>query len=90
MINQDFWEDLSDAQRAAMQESVDAATAAADAEAERLNQQIIADIQAAGLTVVEPKPAFREAALPVVEKAAKDLLDEGVWEAAVAASTESN
>ena len=90
MINQDFWEDLSDAQRAAMQESVDAATAAADAEAERLNQQIIADIQAAGLTVVEPKPAFREAALPVVEKAAQDLLDEGVWEAAVAASTESN
>ena len=90
MINQDFWEDLSDAQRAAMQESVDAATAAADAEAERLNQQIIADIQAAGLTVVEPKPAFREAALPVVEKAAQDLLDKGVWEAAVAASTESN
>lgn len=89
MINQDFWNDLTQAQRTAMQGAVDAATEAADAEADRLNDQIVADIQAAGVELVEPKPAFREAALPVVEKAARDLLAEGVWEAAVAASVET-
>ncbi|MGP1254310.1 MAG: TRAP transporter substrate-binding protein [Kiloniellales bacterium] len=90
MINQDFWNDLNDAQRNAVQASVDAASASADAEAETLNLRIIEDIQAAGVELVEPKPAFREAALPVVEAAAKDLLAEGVWDAAVAASTETN
>lgn len=86
MINQDFWKGLSDAQRASVQAAVDAGTAAADAEASKVNEKIVADIQAVGVKLVTPKPAFREAALPVVEKAARDILAPGVWDAAVKAA----
>ena len=86
MINQDFWKGLSDAQRAAVQAAVDKGTAAADAEASKVNEKIVADIQAAGVKLVTPAPAFRKAALPIVEKAARDILAPGVWEAAVEAA----
>ena len=62
------------------------AKAAADAEASKVNEKIVADIQAAGVKLVTPAPAFRKAALPIVEKAARDILAPGVWEAAVEAA----
>lgn len=85
MINQDFWEDLSKDQQQAIQASVDAATKAADEKAFEYNKQIVADIEEAGVEVVEPDPSFRKDALPIVKKAADDILADGVWEAAVAA-----
>lgn len=91
MINQDFWKGLTDTQRKAVQAAVDKGTAAADAEAAKVNDKIIADIQAAGVKLVTPAPEFRKAALPIVEKAARDILAPGVWEEAVkAAGTGAN
>lgn len=86
MANQKFWSKLSDAERAAIQGAVDAATQAADDAASALNDKIVKDITAKGVKLVEPKPAFREAALPVVEKAARETLAPGVWDEAVKAS----
>ena len=38
--------------------------------------RIIKDIVASGVKLVEPKPEFREAALPIVESAARKMLAE--------------
>lgn len=86
MANQKFWSKLSDAERTALQGAVDTATQAADDAASALNDKIVKDITAKGVKLVEPKPAFREAALPVVEKAARETLAPGVWDEAVKAS----
>lgn len=90
MINQDYWNKLSDDQRNAVQSSVDAASKAANQTASTLNDKIIADIVATGVKLVEPKPEFRAAALPIVEAASRKILADGVWEAAVQSSKTGN
>lgn len=86
MANQDFWKKLTDAERTAVQAATDAASKAATDAASSLNDKIVKDIAAKGVKVVEPKPSFRTDALPIVEKAARDILAPGVWDAAVKAS----
>jgi TRAP-type C4-dicarboxylate transport system substrate-binding protein len=86
MINEDFWQGLEPAQQEAIQAAVDAGTEAADAAAREENKRIVEDITASGVELVEPDESFRQGALPVVEKAAKDILAEGVWQAAVEAA----
>jgi len=86
MANQNFWQKLTDAERTAVKAAIDAGTKAADAAATALNDKIVKDIVAKGVKLVEPKPAFREAALPVVEKASRAILAPGVWDEAVKAS----
>ncbi|WP_226580019.1 TRAP transporter substrate-binding protein [Acuticoccus sediminis] len=83
MANLDFWNGLSGDEQEALQAAVDAATAAATEAAEAENERIIGLIKDAGVEVVEPAPEFREKAMPVIEKAAKGVLDEGIYEAAV-------
>jgi len=90
MINQNYWDKLSDDQRNAVQSSVDAASKAANQTASRLNEKIISDIVATGVKLVEPKPEFRAAALPIVEAASRKILADGVWDAAVKSSKTGN
>lgn len=90
MINQDYWNKLSDDERKAVQASVDAASKAANDTAAKLNDKIITDIVAKGVKLIEPKPEFREAALPIVEAASRKILADGVWDAAVKSSKTGN
>ncbi|WMS41920.1 TRAP transporter substrate-binding protein [Acuticoccus sp. MNP-M23] len=84
MANLDFWNGLSAEGQSALQASVDAATTAATEAAEAENERIVNLIKDAGLEVIEPAPEFRQKAMPVIEKAAKGALDDGIYEAAVA------
>ncbi len=90
MINQDYWNKLSDENKKAIKESADLASKAANAEASTLNDKIVADIVATGVKLVEPKPEFRTKALPIVEAASRKILADGVWDAAVKSSNTGN
>ncbi|MCJ8141021.1 TRAP transporter substrate-binding protein [Falsirhodobacter halotolerans] len=84
MANLDFWEGLEPDQQAALQASVDAASAAAYDAAIAENETLERDILASGVELIEPSPEFREKALPIVEKVARATLAEGIYEAAQA------
>ncbi|MEF2553145.1 TRAP transporter substrate-binding protein [Aurantimonas sp. A2-1-M11] len=85
MANLDFWNDLDEPQQQALQTAVDAATKAGSDAAVDENERIIGLIEDAGVEVVEPKPEFREKALPIIRTAADKVLAPGVYEAAIEA-----
>ncbi len=80
-----FWQKLPAERRrqieAAVERASDAATDAAGIE----NGAIVDELLAAGLTLVHPKPEFRQKAMPVIEKAARETLAPGIYEAALVA-----
>ncbi|EWY37175.1 hypothetical protein N825_21550 [Skermanella stibiiresistens SB22] len=84
MANLDFWNDLEDGEREAIQAAVDAATAMGTKAAYQENEEITAEIIKAGLERIEPATEFRQQAMPIIEKAARAQLEEGVYDAAVA------
>ncbi|MCW7545775.1 TRAP transporter substrate-binding protein [Aurantimonas litoralis] len=85
MANLDFWNGLDAAQQEALQSAIDAATEAGSDAAVEENKRIIGLIEAAGVETVEPKPEFREEALPVIKAAADKILAPGVYDAAIEA-----
>lgn len=86
MVNKDYWDDLSPETQAAVKAAAVKAGEVTDASTEEVVAKIVADIQASGVELVQPDPSFRTDSLPVVEAAAKNLLADGVWQAAVEAS----
>ena len=85
MANKDFWDDLSDAQKADILEAGENAATITDAETTNVVKKIVADIQASGVELVVPDPSFKKDALPVIERVAKKYLAPGVWEEALKA-----
>ncbi len=90
MANLDFWKGLDEKQQQALQTAVDDATQAGSEAAAEENKRIIGLIEKAGVKMVEPKPEFREKALPIIKAAADKLLDQGVYEAAITAVAASS
>ncbi|WP_226584027.1 TRAP transporter substrate-binding protein [Acuticoccus sediminis] len=87
MVNKDFWDGLGEDEQSAVKAAAVKAGEVTDAAAEEVVKEIVSDIAATGVEVVEVDPSFRKDAMPVVEKAAQSLLADGVWEAAVAAGS---
>lgn len=80
-----FWQKLPTERRRQIQAAVDRASDTATDAAGIENGAIVEQLLAAGLTLVRPKPEFRQKAMPVIEKAARETLAPGVYEAALAA-----
>ncbi|BBK33825.1 TRAP-type C4-dicarboxylate transport system substrate-binding protein [Stella humosa] len=85
MAQKGFWHKLLPAQRRLLQDAVERASDAATDALRELDRTILDRLVATGMTRVVPRPEFRQKALPVVEKAARDMLAPGVYEAALAA-----
>jgi tripartite ATP-independent transporter DctP family solute receptor len=83
MVNLDFWNGLDEDVKTAIQESMSIATEEGTARALDENDDLIQEILSADTELVEPDPSFREDAMPVIEQAARDVLEEGVYEDAV-------
>lgn len=86
MAQKDFWAKLPEQKQKAIRAAMEIATKAGTEAALKTNVKIVGQLQAAGLELVEPKPEFRDKAMPIIEAAAKATLAPGVYEAAIAAA----
>ena len=85
MSQKAFWGKLTPQKQTAIKNAVAVATKAGDDQVTQENEQIIKKLQELGLTLVQPKPEFREKARPIVESIAKQTLAPGVYEEALKA-----
>lgn len=83
MANLDFWNGLEAETQQAIQSALDVATTAGTEAAYQENESVIEEILASGVELVEPDPSFRQDAMPIIEKAAKNILEDGIYEDAV-------
>lgn len=83
-----FWQKLSSERRRQIQAAVGRAADAATDAAAAVNAGIVEKLLAAGLTLVRPPAAFRDEAAAIAEKAARETLAPGIYEAARAAIDE--
>ncbi|QDL94612.1 TRAP transporter substrate-binding protein (plasmid) [Paroceanicella profunda] len=74
LMNNDFYESLSEEDRAMIRGAIDEAIAWGDETTDTLQAELYADLEAKGMTVVEPDTAaFREKAAPAVREVAQGL-----------------
>lgn len=90
MANLDFWNGLDANHRNAIEEAVASATEAGTERAFEENEEIVKEIQKSGVKLIEPAPEFRENAMPIIERAARSVLEDGVYEAALAVIADSS
>lgn len=84
LANRAFWQKLPAERRRLLQEAIDRATDAATDAVRAENARLLARLEAAGMVRLAPRPEFRQKALPIVEKAVRETLAPGVYEAALA------
>lgn len=84
MANLDFWNGLDPELQQAMQSAVDAATGAGTDAANAENESVVEEILGSGVELIEPDPSFRADAMPIIEEAAKGVLEPGIYEEAIA------
>lgn len=85
LANRVFWQKLPPERRRLLQAAIDRASDAATDAVRAENARLVARLTAAGMTRLAPRPEFRQKALPVVEKAVRETLAPGIYEAALAA-----
>ncbi len=81
VVNEAFWQGLSEQDRAIIQEAVAEAAAWSDAEIKKAEASLVEEFEAAGVTILEPDvESFRQATLAKVPPMFEDRWGEGTFE----------
>ena len=85
LANRAFWHKLPAERRRQLQDAIDRASDAATDAVRTENARLLAQVEAGGIIRLQPRPEFRQKAMPIVDKAVRETLAPGIYEAALAA-----